>query len=432
MAYSVGYVSTTSQRNASTVARQLSKPESLKILVRKIVANLIYGIRLDGFAAVCAITIGGWKLLNQLIQLVGGAGGRGRGTARTSFISAFVSSYAAIKYWHHCQPHKRTLDLTLVAAVRAADMLIERRRRHDIVVFAASCAVIMYCWFYRPERLPSSYNVWITRAADMDTRILEALRAIEKGDLKYGQEKNSRLLEQYALDCGMERKDGNLYETNKIPCRIVHNGVCDNCELHALYRFTRGLKSGLMIYVPINVLLYLVKRMTKKGKKPTIKSSAVSTIRSSMFLASFITTVWYYVCFVRSRVEPMLNQDPSGRDETPGPILGCLLCGWTIIIEKPSRRLEMALYGKKGRGVFFLFFFFFKKKMFLNVFIMSSLNVIVAPKALGTFVPETNTKRAREIESIVFAASTAALITGASRGSNVRGWMGYLLKYLVR
>ena len=72
-------------------------------------------------------------------------------------------------YWHSSRPRKRTVDLTLAAFVRAIDVIVQNIWRHrdpktrverilkqqaDAIVFAVSCTIIMFAWFYAPERLP--------------------------------------------------------------------------------------------------------------------------------------------------------------------------------------------------------------------------------------------------------------------------------------
>lgn len=46
------------------------------------------------------------------------------------------------------------------------------------ITFVLCCAVIMWSWFYAPERLPPTYVKWITNLATMDERLLLALRSI--------------------------------------------------------------------------------------------------------------------------------------------------------------------------------------------------------------------------------------------------------------
>jgi hypothetical protein len=119
----------------------------------------------------------------------------------------------------------------------------------------------------------------------------------------------------------------------------------------------------------------------------------------------------YGVCFTRSRLGPTLFPSMSRNfwDDTTGPFVGCLLCGWSILFEAPKRRGEMALY--------------------------------VAPRALATVLPIPETASIREgkevggkrLESIVFAISLAILMTTSKYGGKdgVRGFIGGTLKKLM-
>ena len=366
----------------------------------------------------CAVIMGGWTtlapLLNQYLQryLV-------QADRIASFVAAFGSAFAGMTYWHAQQPLKRTLDLTLVAFVRAIDMLVQDiwrsvqfkhkrgcMRFADTMVFALSCTVIMRAWFYYPERLPHSYRKWITRVADMDHRLLEALRGLKHKEVVYGEEgPHSACLETYAVDCGLSKSEGNLAKTHKISCDVVHGGHFISCETHAIYRWRKGFVSALMVYVPLNLLLL--------ARRPTWRRAvrkAASACRSSCFIATFIASIWYAVCFTRSRIAALL---PANRDESIGPLLGCTLCGWSIFLEQSSRRGDMALYGKSS---------------------LLTWLIIVAPRAIATLIPPSfhaDDRYAGLKERLLFSSCVAVLLTGASRGSEVRGWMGGTLKWVM-
>ena len=84
----------------------------------------------------------------------------------------------------------KSMDLTLFAAVRAGDILISRvwdrmspstsknvsAHIAPVALFCFSAATIMHAWFYSPSRLPQTYNKWISAAAELDSRLLLALR----------------------------------------------------------------------------------------------------------------------------------------------------------------------------------------------------------------------------------------------------------------
>ena len=61
----------------------------------------------------------------------------------------------------------------------------------------------------------------------------------------------------------------------------------------------------------------------------------LSTGRSASFLATFIGLVWSMVCLTRNTLKT---------DSVLGPFLGSAACGFSLLIEKKSRRMELALY----------------------------------------------------------------------------------------
>lgn len=105
-------------------------------------------------------------MLEPIIRRIG----RERVSRETStFLASFGSAFAGMTYWHSLHPRKRTVDLTLAAFVRAIDVIVQNfwrgrnpttrveqtlKREADTIVFAVSCTIIMFAWFYTPERLP--------------------------------------------------------------------------------------------------------------------------------------------------------------------------------------------------------------------------------------------------------------------------------------
>lgn len=96
--------------------------------------------------------------------------------------------------------------------------------------------------------------------AAMDERLLFALRYIRNGELEYGvQGKYTTYLENYAQDLGYEKNLGNLVENIPIPCKLVHEGYSQSCEMHALsgiplslrligrWRWRRAFQSAMMV-----------------------------------------------------------------------------------------------------------------------------------------------------------------------------------------
>lgn len=173
-------------------------------------------VELHRFPAFCAVSIGGWSVfapvLEVVMESVGGLGlGEGERRVLASFLAAGGSGAGGLALLnsgpgrdHHHHGHSssstgggvrriteekgevkkeeekpmvgRTVDLTLFAVTRAADVVVtwmwgkwksrrvrnggwslwERMLEKGMVpaVFAVSSGVVMYAWFYAPHKLP--------------------------------------------------------------------------------------------------------------------------------------------------------------------------------------------------------------------------------------------------------------------------------------
>ena len=56
---------------------------------------------------------------------------------------------------------------------------------------------------FLPSRLPRSYDKWISSAASVDARLIEALQRCRRGELRYGEETGqAALLQSMCQDFG--------------------------------------------------------------------------------------------------------------------------------------------------------------------------------------------------------------------------------------
>ncbi|KAJ6441963.1 integral membrane protein [Purpureocillium lavendulum] len=271
----------------------------------------------------------------------------------------------------------------------------------DPISFVASCGLIMWAWFYAPDSLPRGYNKWITSAAHVDLRLIEALRRCKTQELRYHEETGQApLLGSMCEDYNLPYEWGDPAKVVPFPCDIVHMGRGPSCEYHAWRRFWLSWRWSMYTYLPLALALQL--------RKPTRNSpllALLSACRSSAFLATYITLFYYGVCLGRTRVGPhLIGKDTACRNRIDGGIcvgVGCFLCGWSVLIETASRRKDMALF--------------------------------VAPRAMATLLPRRYPIRHQWRETLAFAASTAVVFTCAAENpKRVRGMMGGILGLTMR
>ena len=266
----------------------------------------------------------------------------------------------------------------------------------DSSIFAASCALIMWSWIYKPDKLPRNYNKWIRSAAAVDQRLLLALRLTRLGQIKYGIETGqAHVLQGMCKDYNWPLEWGDPTQSIPFPCELVHMGTGKNCEYHALSRFVRSFAWAFSTYLGLNLVL-AVRNPTTKNLVLATKSS----VRSSAFLGTFIAAFYYGICLARSRIGPQLlgTSASACRQIDSGLCIGagCVLCGWSILLENSGRRKDIALF--------------------------------VAPRALATLLPRRYPLAKQWRETVAFAMSTAVVFTCVQeRPERVRGVLGKVL-----
>ncbi|KAI9751605.1 MAG: hypothetical protein M4579_005998 [Chaenotheca gracillima] len=316
----------------------------------------------------------------------------------------------------------RTIDLTLFAVTRAADIVVGRlwskrksRRittgkwtnvdsfiggKTDAAVFAVSAGMIMWTWFYNPDSLPRTYNKWIREAAQVDDRLVEALRRARHGQFVYGKETGqSPLLQSMCKDYDWPLEWGNPAQVIPIPCEMVHMGVGKSCEMHVASRFVKAFKFALTMYLPVSLLMR-ARSPSAEGFQRAFKNA----IRSSAFLGTFISLFYYSVCLSRTRLGPKIfgpeTVSPQMWDSGLDVGAGCATCGWSILLEAEPRRHELAFF--------------------------------VAPRAAATFFPRRYDPKYQWRETLAFTLSAAVILTGAQENSrHVRGVFGRLLQQVL-
>ncbi|KIW06231.1 uncharacterized protein PV09_02707 [Verruconis gallopava] len=315
----------------------------------------------------------------------------------------------------------KTMDLTLFAVARAADVLAQwywqtKKTKGRLarwwdgksspILFALSSALIMNAFFYAPARLPYTYVQWIGRIAECDERLIHALRQARYGNFVYGKDTGmAPLLGSMAKEYNLPEEYGDPAKTIPVPCELVHHGCGPSCEKHALWRFWRSWKLALGVYAPLQALVVLRRLQSQKVRRlDVLRKASVDTARSSAFLGAFVALFYYGVCLTRTRLVPKLFSrktiTPQMYDSGLCVLGGCLLCGWSVLLELAHRQAELMLF--------------------------------VLPRALGVWFPRRYLREHRWREEIAFAISTAIVLTAAQeRPDRIRGVFGRLLKQVM-
>lgn len=317
----------------------------------------------------------------------------------------------------------KTIDLTSFAFCRAVDVVVAQlwrqtrpARQHNVrmsrattivqkladpCVFAGSAAVIMWSWFYAPERLPLAYQRWIAQMAEIDPTLIEALRLCRRGDFVYGEDTgNKDLLRPLCRKLNFPDTWADPRLTVPIPCALYHCGHGRSCESHAIQRFLSSYVRALKVYVPLQLIGLM--RHRRAGMQ-VVRKAFRDVARSSTFLAAFVASFYYGVCLSRTRLGPKLfsrtTVTPQMWDAGLCIFGGCLTCGWSILLEQESRRQEMSLF--------------------------------VAARAVSTLFPRVYERTYQYREQLVFASCVTIVMSAATSGGPARGAFGKLLRSVL-
>lgn len=472
----------------------LRSTPSSKYNTKSLNALLRHELGLGGFAFAITLAVGGGATVRHLWTSLDDAGNKtaedkqATSTQKT-FISYALSSAIGIFLLQKGRKRpgvqnapSRTLDLTLLLFVRAVDALVQSfvykrssrvrvgersvdvehhpdllsqrllREKHqttksdipgltariDALVFWACSARIMWCFFYQPERLPRSYVKWINALANVDARLLKALRLIYERQWSYtqGYTSDPAILETYASDLGYPAAWGSpsalpsvggqkadiiwneLGVTSRtgvggLPCELVHgdvgsqSGLAGSCTANAGLRAAKALTQSMAIYLPVHFFPVLLTRPKMLLRSHRIIATLLSALRSASFLTAFITSYWYTICLTRSLVLARVFSSVS-HDFWDGPygciLAGCLSCGSSIWIENGRRRGEMSLY--------------------------------VLPRAIRTILPDawvrSGNRGVLAAERLVFVLSFSSLIaTAIHRTDSLRGLSRWTLAFIM-
>jgi hypothetical protein len=288
------------------------------------------------------------------------------------------------------------VEIALHAAVRASERVGAVAVSHGLVpkalaeygstlLFVGASTEILFAWFYEPEALPASYRMWITRMADMDVRLLEALRQLRAGRVRYGR--SSPILRDYCIEHGLDPLRADLVH-GQIPCAAVHPECGQSCSCNFFTRWFRGALAASVLYLPVHTLAALValapqiasfsgdgpKRIAELLWRATGRTLS-GALRSSVFLGLYIGLVWLGVCVTRNTVR---------NDLVLGPWLGSFLCGWSVLLEPPARRMELASF-VLPRALHSLWFRL--KRAGLGLRDVPMFHVLLCAAACGVMVP---------------------------------------------
>jgi len=113
------------------------------------------------------------------------------------------------------------------------------------------------------------------------------------------------------------------------PCWLVHPN--HNCEEHLVYFFADGLLRAARLYAPLHAMLTLM------SKEKSVGYFMENMVRSCVFLAGYCSAAWYSACLVH-RILPKVGVSRLSL------MLHTWIAGLFVMLERPGRQVELALY----------------------------------------------------------------------------------------
>ncbi|KAL3521365.1 hypothetical protein ACH5RR_019514 [Cinchona calisaya] len=201
----------------------------------------------------------------------------------------------------------------------------------DSLLFAIACAQVMYAFVMRPESLPKSYQDFIQKTGPVAAPVYKAVR-----DCCRGSPVDVASLSSYLSST----KGTSTLKLEEFPsiisCSIIHPDT-NSCLKHNANALMDTFRKTFPLYFSLTFVPFVVLRQQKFMDSPirTCWHAVTGAVRSTTFLSSFVGIFQAVICLHR-KVVP--------KDHKLVYWFAGLMSGLSVLLEKKSRRGELALY----------------------------------------------------------------------------------------
>ncbi|RKP07418.1 hypothetical protein THASP1DRAFT_30768 [Thamnocephalis sphaerospora] len=296
------------------------------------------------FGAFFGLFAFGWKLVSHSLREI-----RGIDDRWNDFVGGCVGGLAIL-----AETPERRVSYMQQMSVRALQAIYASLHSRNLVsiphggawLFALTGSQVMYAYMMRPETLPSDFYRFMVGAA----RVPDPILRYNCTNVRQGQVDPSiavDLVRRYKGTAdNLARAQGMSATPGVIPCAVIHP-TSDSCAETNLSRWLRVFQMIAPVYASLNIVPMLTLRLKHFLTAPrTLASKAIfNTVRSSSFLASYVTIFQLCVCLHRNLhgwVERVFGRRMA--DSRALVFLFGFLNSAAILIEHPSRRVELGLY----------------------------------------------------------------------------------------
>ncbi|KAI9344244.1 hypothetical protein BDR26DRAFT_1005960 [Obelidium mucronatum] len=291
-------------------------------------------------AAFFAVFAAAWKAVNNSIVAC-----RGKSDAVNSFTAGALAGGLA------CLMEQRQwrIDMAQQLCVRGLQALFNSLsinghfsfRHGNSLIFALSTAQIMYGYVMRPNTIPDSYYKFILSTGPIPEDILVIFRQQLGGYPLDVTKVMKTVVKHKGTESALSDAVSIIEFPDCVPCGILHPPV-DDCNTQMGLTLVKVLRAILPVYASLNFVPMVVLKTRELLRRPQalIFRGVKNTIRSSLFLAVFVSTFMRIACITRTLIQRKI----ISKDNRYLFWLNGFISSAAIFIEDEKRRSELAMY----------------------------------------------------------------------------------------
>lgn len=228
------------------------------------------------------------------------------------------------------------------------------RHHTPTALMSMSVAVIVFVLVFETDILPRGYMTFLAKASGYQRfyhgKEVSALKTIAqevrstkyepsqmhmRGRIPYGATTKQHVLGFPLAQDIVGAMDDNTRH-NYLSCGIFHPDT-PSCSRGVLSTIRHSFPIALKVYAPLNLAVMLLFKRGKLFRDPraALVSLVKASIRSSIFFALLVLGIINGSCAMRALL---------GRETMFGYVVSGLAGGLAVLVEAPSRRVELAMY----------------------------------------------------------------------------------------
>ena len=205
------------------------------------------------------------------------------------------------------------------------------------MTMSATASVLLHAWLLEPRALESAYVKFLNLHGGKGRAIVDGVCEMARTPDGTASVVVPAVRDWHVANGTSLEALGAVVAGCDDPCALVHPG--ESHLGHAVRFAAQGVMRALPVYLPVYAVSTAMVQRANLLRKPkhVIQRAALGVLRSSLFLSAYCSLAWLSCCTV--------HHLPSKRRVTRRSVLLCTApAGLAALIEKPSRRTELALF----------------------------------------------------------------------------------------